>query len=848
MSSTHLLLGRCVLIALTALDLPSANGIQVHSTSELDGLSTNLESWGPGPALVEDSKLVHRTLAAAAGIEDNKTSWTPGGVGGTRTSHGDYGAAKIMMEKGKRAKKNVLEEDLRRPSIDVIMGINRNAAGDILALESSIMFNATGWLVCIVFFCCMLRVYPDVYRRRSFPDGQSKEREAEVPPTGVWSKIRYYTAWMRAASGMDREEAMALAGLDGAMFLEYHLLMQRILFCLAPVIIVILCPIHYFFGLNTSDVDILGRLGINNLPNGSPCFWVHVGFVWYVVVVVVLNVLDAQHRFVRLRHTFLSQMPAPRATTVMVEHIPHRYRTDLKLRAFFENMFGKGAIESAFVVRRVGVLHSLQQQIKALTAKLEVVKIAAIKQGSADAPVECAKLQSALDAEKEKLSQEARKVKAAVELEEEHVNAIPEVRDGSGGQGRKARAKSTTTVATADASALSASGFVTFSSRAACRAALREQYTLSSDEFVVSCAPDPSDVNYSNLSLGSIEQSHLDLLGKLSMVAIFILWAPAVFAISGLTSIRTLESRLSILDPLLAKMPQATTIIEGILSTVVLKSFMALLPTLFSFIFSELFVSTSGSMAQYQMQLWYFVFNVVFVVLVTAIGRSVIATAEVILEEPSQVFEILAVSMPTSSHFYLQYIVLGWVAVAIEQLRLPVLSKYIAFRTLYAPDEAKLKSEPENQAYYGMGARFAHTSTYATIVLSFCTCAPLICVFSLVYFVLAYQTYTYLLCFAETKKPDLGGLFWVQALRQLFVGLVLFVFLMVGVLEQRAGTVREGFVAAASLLVVCWCWRKLNNFNWEFLSLSDVIKYDMRDGNKPTSESSEVYKQHLLDD
>merc|ERR1719215_1139166 len=159
-------------------------------------------------------------------------------------------------------------------------------------------------------------------------------------------------------------------------------------------------------------------------------------------------------------------------------------------------MFGSGAVESAFVVRRVGVLHTLQQQIKALTAKLEVVKIAALKQGSRNTPVECEKLQSALDAERAKLSQEARKVKAAVEMEEAEKHRSRLSRCGGGGEG-------------GDDSALSSSGFVTFTSRAHCRAALREQYTMSSDEFVVSAAPDPSDVSYCNLSLGSIEQSHL---------------------------------------------------------------------------------------------------------------------------------------------------------------------------------------------------------------------------------------------------------------------------------------------------------------------------------------------------
>lgn len=58
----------------------------------------------------------------------------------------------------------------------------------------------------------------------------------------------------------------------------------------------------------------------------------------------------------------MMNMPAPRATTILVENIPEDHRSDKRLTQFFEGIFGESSVESAFVVRETAKLEGLLQQ------------------------------------------------------------------------------------------------------------------------------------------------------------------------------------------------------------------------------------------------------------------------------------------------------------------------------------------------------------------------------------------------------------------------------------------------------------------------------------------------------
>merc|ERR1719392_280255 len=119
-------------------------------------------------------------------------------------------------------------------------------------------------------------------------------------------------------------------------------------------------------------------------------------------------------------------------------------------------------------------------------------------------------------------------------------------------------------------------------------------------------------------------------------------------------------------------------------------------------------------------------------------------------------------------------------------MRHVMLAKFFAFSALYEEEEARKKSEPEDQDYYGIGSRSARFTINLVLGVVYGTLCPPMNVLCWVNFYLCRLFYGYLIPFAESKKPDLGGPFWVESLKHLFVANIIYCIGMFGVLHQRA--------------------------------------------------------------
>ncbi|CAE7721228.1 RSN1, partial [Symbiodinium pilosum] len=79
-------------------------------------------------------------------------------------------------------------------------------------------------------------------------------------------------------------------------------------------------------------------------------------------------------------------------------------------------------------------------------------------------------------------------------------------------------------------------------------------------------------------------------------------------------------------------------------------------------------------------------------------------------QNPTSIFPLLASSLPTATHFYLNYIPVQWGTHYMNMLRYVNLAKYLGYRKVCSDDKARERAEPEDQDYYGMGSRSArHT-------------------------------------------------------------------------------------------------------------------------------------------
>jgi len=231
---------------------------------------------------------------------------------------------------------------------------------------------------------------------------------------------------------------------------------------------------------------------------------------------------------------------------------------------------------------------------------------------------------------------------------------------------------------------------------------------------------------------------------------------------------------------------------------------------------------------QHHLQNWYFAFQVVFVLLVTAVGSSLFLTATRLVNRPMEVFTLLADSLPQATHFYLNFFVVQAGAAAMELLRPVPLLKYCIFKRIYEPETARELAEPEDQDYNGMGSRSARLAMLLVTALVFCTLSPLITILAFAHFALRRLVYGYLFVYAETPKPDLGGTFWCTQLKHVQQGLVLYIVVMTGVLLKRASSPIPAVVAGSSF--VYWAI-SYNGFRrilrWETLPFEEIAKADV---------------------
>mmetsp|Transcript_79476 Transcript_79476/g.192566 ORF Transcript_79476/g.192566 Transcript_79476/m.192566 type:complete len:295 (+) Transcript_79476:1-885(+) len=245
-------------------------------------------------------------------------------------------------------------------------------------------------------------------------------------------------------------------------------------------------------------------------------------------------------------------------------------------------------------------------------------------------------------------------------------------------------------------------------------------------------------------------------------------------------------------------------------------------------IFRSFFALKADAWAQQRLQISYFWFLVLFVLLITALGASLVGRIVYLAKHPMEIAGVLADSLPNTTHFYLNYVVMQWAVHAMNLTRYIQLTKFFFYRTSVGEHRAVELSEPEDQDYYGPGARSARWSLDLILAIVFCSITPLMTLVTFLNFLITRVVYGYLLTFAETKKHDLGGPFFIEQMKQVQFGLVLYILLMMGVFARRAGSWLPVIIAAGALLPVLYAFKRIYALAWEFLPLETVVTDDFR--------------------
>jgi len=206
---------------------------------------------------------------------------------------------------------------------------------------------------------------------------------------------------------------------------------------------------------------------------------------------------------------------------------------------------------------------------------------------------------------------------------------------------------------------------------------------------------------------------------------------------------------------------------------------------------AELGGDPTRSAVEYSVQNSYFWFYVIQVFLITTLSNGAFQAIQEIASSPIKAVNLLADALPSSSNFYLSYIILQGLGV-VSSILISAISLVLYLllgKFLDSTPRAMFKrwislSDP------GMGTLYPIYTTMGIISISYACVAPLVLGFAAIGLSFFYLAYRYQFLYVYNVPYDTKGLMYARALQQLFVGLYLAELCLIGLFSISLGQSR----------------------------------------------------------
>lgn len=685
-----------------------------------------------------------------------------------------------------------------------LTGVGKDGAADMKVFLSGLQFDIA--LVVVFYFVLVfgLSKFPIIFKNNYLTGA--------VPDTCLDPADGWF-GFARASLSLTGDQIENAAGLDRRMLVEYTHMAMKILGATSCVMILYMAPLNYLFGDGEAREigDQLSYIDMGNVKFKHPWLYHLIALnCVYCSFVVRYYVNQSMRGFMELRFKWLEQLPSPRATTVMVEGIPDEYQSDEKLHEFFTEMLGEGSVKDARTAKHCRKLEALYDA--QLAAKESLDTAVAEWEHLGKAEDKRPKLKSFWGSSEED---------AIEHWTKEHARLAEEA-----GAERTRIIEEAKTVGNINGD----SGFVTFTSVQYAEMAKNIRFSEDKVEWMCSIPPESSTVVWQDLRGNQTLQDICGFIGMFIAFAMYVAFTPVCIYVNNLASalkLGPLQSYWASLAPTLG-----------------LTIFLCFYPTVLLMLFKSFFELKSTLWAQHKLQSWYFWFQIFFVILVTAVGNNFIDFSNKVLQNPASIISLMADKMPKSTHFYMNYVAYGCVSHVMFGSRYMQLLKFLIWSRIFSTEKAKAKAEPEDPDYYGMGSQYARATILLCIGLVFGTMSPLVGILCLLSFAVMRLFYGYQVVYAETRKVDLGGIFWVTALEQTQKGMLIYNLLMFGVLSSRSP---NWIPVAGAVIGLVWSGHGLFRFHeaygWEQLPFTRALLSSSKHGNQ---QNGDTYVQPAL--
>ncbi|KAG0206722.1 hypothetical protein BGX28_001867 [Mortierella sp. GBA30] len=257
-----------------------------------------------------------------------------------------------------------------------------------------------------------------------------------------------------------------------------------------------------------------------------------------------------------------------------------------------------------------------------------------------------------------------------------------------------------------------------------------------------------------------------------------------------------LSSRFKFLEPILRESPLIQSLLQNVLPIVFVTIFLALAPVIILAISKqELPVSHSALEGNVLRRYYHFlIFNVLFVFMIgTAILKSIIT----LIQKPTNIFTLLAASLPSGSTFFVFYIVFNTCTHFLELVQVWAQLVIHAFATARkftrTPRALQRAITPWCFQFYYY---YPQNILAMVITLIYSCINPLILLAAIFYFGFALLIFKYQFAYCYIRKYERSGRYFRHVFQYTSDGLIIFQVTMIGVLWLKQAIVAGFFIVA----------------------------------------------------
>lgn len=358
-------------------------------------------------------------------------------------------------------------------------------------------------------------------------------------------------------------------------------------------------------------------------------------------------------------------------------------------------------------------------------------------------------------------------------------------------------------------------GIVTFRTVRDAHICAQTQHGSTRNRWQVRLAPDnQQELLEENMTQENAWSLSRTVIGLTGLVAVFCFWFVPVSAVCAMARLQTLYQVWPAMGGFLQRHPHMSNIVEGLLSTAGLNMFMMLLPYILTFL-SRLRGHLLERDVDRSVQNMLFYFLLIFVLLVPALGQSVLIILVEFARSPERIVGSVGLVLPKVSNFYISYLI----------LQLAILSfRLIYFYGLYIRFAGK-KSEAQTESLRlpleTWGVKYARWTIIFVIALVYSTVAPIVLPLAVCVFVLGYAVHSYEIVFVAEAPFEIGGLNMPIATAHVHIGLAVHQLLMIALLVTHGSS---SWMLVVPLPVINYAFYDYcrATFKVRFLPLEDI--------------------------